>query len=69
MRPVLLFMLLIIVSLVGFIGYGYALTDWAQDVQTSLHGCNLVETGLETAALGIHTYLALRFLRRRLTRR
>ncbi len=68
MRRVLPFTLLITIGLVGFIGYWYALIDWAGDVPISLHGCNLVEVGLEAMALGAYTYLALRFLRRRLTR-
>lgn len=47
----------------GFMGYCYALIDWVQDVQTGVYADNHVEALSETAALGLYTYLAFRFLR------
>lgn len=63
MLPVMSFVLLLTVSLVGFIGYCYALIDWVQDVLTGVYADNHVEAILDTMALGVYTYLARRFLR------
>jgi hypothetical protein len=62
MRPFIYLSLLLIISLLGFIGYCYALIDWLQDLQTGVHTRNHQEATLETSALGIYTYLATRFL-------
>lgn len=62
MRPILYLTLLLVVGLIGFIGYCYALIDWLQDLQTGLYARNYQEAVLETLVLGLYTYLATRFL-------
>ncbi len=63
MRPTLYLTLLLMVGLVGFIGYCYALLDWLLDLQSGVYSRNHPEAVLETGALGVYTYLAIRFLR------
>lgn len=64
MRQTLLLTLLLTAGFMGFIGYCYALIDWIQDVQTGVYAHNYPEAILETTALGVYTYLALRFILR-----
>lgn len=63
MRPIVYLTLFLFVSLMGFIGYCCALLDWLQDLQTGVYAQNYQEAIGETAALGVYTYLAIRFLR------
>ena len=67
MRSALLPVLLLTISLIGFTGYCYALIDWVQDVQTGVYERNYIEAIVETTALGLYSYLAIRFLRSKLT--
>ena len=62
MRPIIYLTLLLIVSFTGFIGYCYALIDWLQDLRNDVYSRNHPEAVLETGALGVYTYLAIRFL-------
>ena len=62
MRQNLPLILLLTAGFTGFIGYCYALIDWVQDVLTGVYACHHVEAILETTALGVYTYLAIRFL-------
>lgn len=66
MRQTLSLFLLIAGFVIGFTGYCAAVIDWVQDVTTGVYGRNHREALLESAAIGLYSYAAIRFLRSRL---
>ncbi|AUD00573.1 hypothetical protein [Spirosoma pollinicola] len=66
-RQMLFALLLMVGAFVGFMGYCYAWMDWVDDVQTGVYRKNYLEAAGETSALGLYTYLAIRFVKRNVT--
>ncbi len=66
MRQLLLIIILIIGSVASFTGYYAMLTDWIQDLSSGLYTNNRLEATLETTALFLYTYMAVRFMRSKL---
>ena len=67
MRQSLLVILLITASLICFLGYCAALIDWVEDYRTGVYQRHHVEAALETSALALYTYLAIRFINSKAT--
>jgi hypothetical protein len=67
MRQILLFILLSMLSFICLTGFYFALTDWLWDVATGVYAHNFTEAALETSALLVYTYLAVRFLKKKIT--
>jgi hypothetical protein len=63
MRQILVMFSLIVGLLACFSSYGLALIDWVQGLHLGIYEKNWAEAVLETVALGLYTYLAIRFLR------
>lgn len=66
MRQLLLILVLIIGSVASFAGYCAMLINWIQDLNNGMYATNKLEAILETAALLLYTYLAVRFMRSKL---
>ena len=58
-------LILIVVGIICFSGYCMALIDWVQDARTGVYESNHLEAVLETSALIVYTYLAIRFMKRK----
>ena len=67
MRQSLLVILLIAASLLCFMGYCAMLIDWVTDLRTGVYYRHHVEAALETTALSLYTYLAIRFINSKTT--
>ncbi|AUD06267.1 hypothetical protein [Spirosoma pollinicola] len=67
MRQTFFVILLLISAFVGFTGYCYALVDWVQDIKTGIYEKNYLEAVEATSAIGLYTYLAIRFVKRNVT--
>ncbi|MBD2755955.1 hypothetical protein [Spirosoma validum] len=66
MHKILLLILISLGALVAFTGYCAALIDWIQDFSGGVYQKNYLEAVLETAGLGIYTFLGIRFFNRNL---
>ncbi len=66
MRQLLFIVILIIGSVASFAGYCAVLIDWLQDLSNGIYANNRLEAALETAALFLYTYLAVRFMKSKL---
>lgn len=66
MRQASSILFLIVVGIICFSGYCMALIDWVQDARTGVYKSNHIEAALETSALVVYTYLAMRFVKRKL---
>ncbi|WP_461112727.1 hypothetical protein [Spirosoma jeollabukense] len=66
MRQASSIFLFIVVGIICFGGYCVALIDWVQDAKTGVYESNYIEAVLETSALVIYTYLAMRFMKRKI---
>ncbi len=66
MRQLLLIVILIIGSFASFAGYCAILIDWIQDLSSGVYANNRLEAVLETAALFLYTYMAVRFMKSKL---
>ncbi|SFE59984.1 hypothetical protein [Spirosoma endophyticum] len=66
MRQASSILLFIVAGIICFSGYCMALIDWVQDARTGVYESNYTEAVLETSALVIYTYLAMRFLNRKI---
>jgi hypothetical protein len=63
MRQAPSILLFIVVGIICFSGYCVALIDWVQDARTGVYKRNHIEAVLETSALVVYTYLAMRFMK------
>ena len=63
MRQLLLLVMLVIGSVASFAGYCAILIDWTRDLSSGVYADNKVEAVLETGALLLYTYMAIRFMK------
>lgn len=66
MRQLLLIVILFIGSIASFVGYCAILIDWVHDLSSGVYSNNRLEAVLETTALFLYTYMAIRFMRSKL---
>ena len=62
-RQLLFIVILLIGSVASFAGYYVALIDWVQDYNKGIYATNYWEAVLETSALFLYSYLAIRFMK------
>lgn len=63
MRQTFAMIALVVGGLLCFGGYCLILIDWVQDYRLGVFRKNWLEAVLETGALGLYTFLAIRFLK------